>query len=58
MGRFIDKIAGTSEARATYRDAKDELERVSKRDGAETDDYLDANSAVVQAEADLPWYRR
>lgn len=58
MGRLISKIAGSPEARTTYRAAKGDLERVTKRDRTDSDAYLDANSAVIKAEQNLPWYRR
>jgi hypothetical protein len=56
MGLF-KKIAGSSEARSTYRDAKNELERVG-RGRSETAAFHAANRAVIQAEQDLPRWRR
>lgn len=44
--------------RAKHRAAKDELERVSKRDRSETDDYLAANKRVAEAEKHVSWWRR
>lgn len=41
-----------------HKDARRELERVSKRDGYESDDYLKANRRVIDAEKNVPWYRR
>jgi hypothetical protein len=42
---------------------REELERVSKRDRSETDAYLKANRAVIDAEKDakkagVSWWRR
>lgn len=41
-----------------YKAAKAELERVSKRDREETDEFLAANHAVIEAEKNVPWWRR
>lgn len=41
-----------------YRAARRELERISRRDRTETDDYLAANSRVAEAERRVPWWRR
>ncbi|MBA8827093.1 hypothetical protein FHX42_004477 [Saccharopolyspora lacisalsi] len=46
------------QAIADHKDAKEELERVSKRDRYESDDYLDANRKVVETEKHVPWWRR
>ena len=46
------------QAIADHKAAKAELERVSKRDRAETDAYLAANRRVIETEKDVPWYRR
>lgn len=56
--RLFSRIAGTPAARSTHRKAKDELERVSRRDRDETDDYVEANKRVIDAEQDLPRWRR
>ncbi|MFJ3699517.1 hypothetical protein ACIPW9_36235 [Streptomyces sp. NPDC090052] len=56
--KLFRKIAGTPEARTAHRKAKDELERVSRRDRDETDAYVAANQAVIDAEQDLPRWRR
>ncbi|MCD9196051.1 hypothetical protein [Streptomyces albireticuli] len=58
MGRRVDKVIGSREARAEYRAAKEELHRVSCRDQEETDDFLAANGAVIEAEKKLPRWRR
>lgn len=55
MGLFSSR---NSEDIETYREAKEELERVSRRDGYESDDYIEANDAVADAEKNVPWYRR
>lgn len=34
------------------------MERVSRRDREETDDYVSANQAVIKAEKKLPWWQR
>ncbi|SDP87971.1 hypothetical protein SAMN04487905_111154 [Actinopolyspora xinjiangensis] len=41
-----------------YRQAKAELDRISRRDGYESDDYLTANQRVAEAAEHVPWYRR
>lgn len=41
-----------------HKAARAELERVSKRDREETDAYLVANQRVIDAEKNVPWYRR
>ncbi|MFI6238322.1 hypothetical protein ACIBEF_00420 [Micromonospora sp. NPDC050795] len=41
-----------------HKDARAELERISRRDRAETDAFLDANDRVIAAEKNIPWYRR
>ena len=46
------------QAIADHREALAELERVSRRDRAETDDYLAANRRVIETEKNVPWYRR
>lgn len=56
--KFIDRIAGTPKARKQYRDAKQHLADVSRRGGADTNDYLAAHDAVIDAEQNLPKWRR
>ncbi len=46
------------QARDEHKNAKAELERVSKRDRAETDAYLKANKRVAETEKHVPWWRR
>ncbi|MBQ0924610.1 hypothetical protein [Saccharopolyspora endophytica] len=46
------------QANDTYNKAKAELERVSRRDRTETDDYLAANDAVAEAAKNVSWLRR
>jgi hypothetical protein len=46
------------QAIADHKAARAELERISKRDGAETDEWLAANSRAIQTEANVPFYRR
>jgi hypothetical protein len=41
-----------------YKAARANLEHVSKRDREETDAYLEANQAVIEAEKNIPWWRR
>lgn len=43
---------------AEYWNAMDELERISKRDRYESDDYLAANKRVAEAEKHVSWWRR
>jgi hypothetical protein len=56
MGLF-SRIAGTPEARATYRDAKQRLAEASEG-REETDETVAANDAVVAAEKNIPWWAR
>ncbi len=43
---------------ADLREARAELERISKRDRSETEDFLDANDRVIEAERHVsPWRR-
>jgi hypothetical protein len=44
--------------RQVYKEARAGLERISKRDREETDDFIAANSAVIEAEKKLPWWQR
>ena len=46
------------QANEDYKPAKAELERISRRDKTETDDYLKANDAVVEAAKHVSWWRR
>ncbi len=46
------------EAIQKHRDARENLARVSSQSTEETDAYLEANSAVIEAEKGVPWYRR
>lgn len=50
--------AEKKQAIANHQAAKAELERVSKRDRAETDAYLAANSEVAETVKHVPWWRR
>jgi hypothetical protein len=43
-------------AAAELRAARAELERVSRRDREETEDYFRANARVVEAEKHVPWW--
>lgn len=55
MGKSKDeKKAAIREHKAARR----ELERISRRDRYESDAYLDANSRVIKAEKNIPWWRR
>ena len=58
MGKFINRMFGTPEARARVRAAQEHLEEVSAGLTEETDEYLAANQAVIDAEEDLPRWRR
>ncbi|MFI9231339.1 hypothetical protein [Streptomyces rimosus] len=55
---LISKVFGSSENRAAYRDAKTDLENVSRRDRTESDATVAANDRVVAAEKNLPRWRR
>lgn len=57
MGLF-SKIAGDSDARREHQEAKDNLTRIGKRDRHETNDFVEANECVVQAEQNLPRWRQ
>lgn len=48
----------TDQAVAAYKKARAELERVSRRDRTESDDYLAANARVGETAVRLPWWRR
>jgi len=48
----------TRRLRAAHRAAREELARVSDRDGYESDAVLDANAAVIRTEKTLPWWKR
>lgn len=50
--------SASREDRDAYKAARAELERISERDREETDDYLAANHAVIEAEKKLPWWQR
>ncbi|WP_170301595.1 hypothetical protein [Saccharopolyspora hirsuta] len=41
-----------------YKTAQAELEKVSRRDRTETDEYLAANDRVARAAQNVPWWRR
>jgi len=56
--RPLDKLIGTPAARATHRAARQHLDTVSRRDRDETPDYIAANDAVIDAEQNLPRWRR
>ncbi|MGW4075978.1 hypothetical protein ACWELB_21115 [Streptomyces asiaticus] len=63
MGARIDKLIGTKQARAAHRQARQELAELSDRDRRagiheETDEFLAANSKVIDAEKKLPKWRR
>lgn len=46
------------QANETYKAAKAELERVSRRDKTETDAYLKANDEVAKTAKNVSWWRR
>jgi hypothetical protein len=46
------------QAVAEHKAAKTELERISKQDRTETDEYLAANRRVIETEKHVPWWRR
>lgn len=46
------------QAIADYQTKRDELERITRRDRAETDDYHQANQAVAEAAKNVPFWRR
>jgi len=52
------KLFGDPQAVADHKAAREELDRVSRRDRAETDDVLAANRRVVETEQNVPWWRR
>jgi hypothetical protein len=56
---FGRDIPGHQEERAALRQARRELEQVSEGlEGEETEDYYLANSKVIEAEQNVPWYLR
>lgn len=48
----------TRAARAELRTARERLAEVSAASREETDEYLDANHAVIEAERPLKWWQR
>ncbi|MEV7364272.1 hypothetical protein [Streptomyces sp. NPDC091299] len=58
MRNLISRVFGTPEARAKFRAARQHLEAVSAGITEETDEYLAANQAVIDAEQGLPRWRR
>ena len=58
MGKRIDQIFGTPEARANHNAAREELAEVSSRTREETDEFLAANDKVIAAEKALPKWRQ
>jgi hypothetical protein len=50
------EFPGHDAGRAELRQARQHLAEVSDGLTEETDDYLEANGQVVQAEEKLPWY--
>ncbi len=54
MGLFSKNSADQQE----IRDARADLENVSKRDKTETEDYHRANQRVAQAEGNRSWWKR
>lgn len=56
---FKGLVRGASRAdRKAYKAARAELERISRRDRCETDEFIAANRAVIKAEKKLPWWQR
>lgn len=60
---FGRKTTSTDDAVATYKNARtalDDNQRAEKAAGIthETDTYLTLNQAVLDAEKNVPWYRR
>lgn len=58
-----ERVLGSPEAVAAHKAARGRLERVGEADRKtgrdwETDEYLDANSAVIETEKHVPWWRR
>lgn len=47
-----------SKADREYAAAQKQLAEVSKRDQAETSDYLDANQKAAEAAANVSWWKR
>lgn len=54
MGLFSNSKDAITEHKA----AKADLEQVSKRDRAETEDYHRANQRVADTEQNVSWFRR
>lgn len=55
---IIRNLLGDPQAVADHKDALAELERVSKRDGEDTDDVAAAADWVIMTEKNVPWWRR
>jgi len=49
---------GSKEARKEYKNARANLNRVSRRDKSETDAYLVANKRVIKAEKNVKWWSK
>lgn len=47
-----------SNAKREHKSAQQDLERVTRRDQAETPDYERANQRVAEAEKRVGWFRR
>ncbi|WP_407563331.1 hypothetical protein [Streptomyces sp. 184] len=55
---FMDRIIGTPEARAAHREAKGELDRVTRRVECDSGEHVAANDRVIETEQALPKWRR
>lgn len=58
-----ERLLGDPQAVAAHKKARAELERVSEADRKagrhwETEEYLDANDAVIETEQHVPFWRR
>jgi hypothetical protein len=47
-----------TDARKELKDARNDLDRIAKRDKEESDDFNRANNRVIDAEKALPWWKR
>jgi len=48
----------SAEDKAAYRAARENLDRVCAQTREETEEYYDANDALVEAMEKLPWWQR
>ncbi|MEU4776877.1 hypothetical protein [Micromonospora sp. NPDC023633] len=58
MGLFSSKDPSKDAAIREHKDARRNLAQVSSKTKDVNDEYLAANRRVIDAEKNIPWYRR